>query len=132
MSDPFTGYRFLVSLDVADTYIPPQQAVLVPPMIAAGFREVTGLGGQLEIMSYAEGGANDHVHQLPIRHSWGRITLKRGITSDMSIWLWYQAGQSQSLGARRDGVITMLSIDGLPAMAWMFRGGLAAKWMVRL
>jgi phage tail-like protein len=128
MNDPLTGYRFFVTLDAADTYVPPQQAVLVPPMLAAGFQEVTGLGAQLDIMAYPEGGQNDHVHQLPVRHSWGRITLKRGVTSDLSIWLWYQAGLSQSLGARRDGVITLLSVDGLPTMAWMFRGGLAAKW----
>lgn len=128
MSDPLTGYRFVVTLDAADTHLPVRQAALVLPLLAAGFQEVAGLGGQLEIMAYPEGGENDHVHQLPVRHSWGRITLKRGITSDLNIWLWYQAGLSQSLGARRDGVITLLSTEGLPAMAWMFRGGLAAKW----
>ena len=50
------------------------------------------------------------------------------MTSDPRIWMWYQAGLSQSLGARRDGVITLLSDDGTPTVAWMFTGGLAAKW----
>lgn len=128
MSDPLSGYRFLVTLDAADAYLPPEQAETVPPMPEAGFQEVSGLGGQLEVMAYPEGGNNDHVHQLPVRHSWGRISLKRGITSDMRLWQWYQAGLFQSLGARRDGSVTLLAEDGTPQMTWFFRGGLAVKW----
>lgn len=128
MSDPYTGCRFIVTLDFADTHLPPAQLAVVPPMPAAGFQEVSGLSAQLEVMSYPEGGENDHVHQLPVRHSWGRISLKRGITNDINLWLWYQAGLFQSLGARRDGAVTLLADDGTPAMAWLFRGGLAVKW----
>ena len=128
MSDPFTGIRFFVTLDAADAYLPKEQVAAVPIMLKAGFQEVGGLGGQLEVMAYPEGGENDHVHQLPVRHSWGHISLKRGLTTDMSLWLWYQAGLYQSLGARRDGAITLLAEDGTPTMQWLFRGGLAVKW----
>ena len=128
MSDPLQAYRFTVTLDAADPYLKPRQAAQVPPLIAAGFQEVSGLSANLEITTYNEGGENDHAHQLPLRHTWGRITLKRGVTSDPSVWLWYQAGLNQSLGARRDGVITLLSDAGIPRYAWMFHGGLAAKW----
>ncbi|TWT91738.1 phage tail protein [Stieleria varia] len=128
MSDPFTGYRFFVTLDATDVYLPPEQAATVPILTKAGFQEVGGLGGQLEVMAYGEGGVNDCTHQLPVRHSWSRITLKRGVTTDMSMWLWYQAGLYQSLGARRDGAITLLAENGTPAMQWLFRGGLAVKW----
>ena len=44
MSDPLTGFRFIVTLDVADSQLPTRQAVLVPPLQAAGFQEVSGLG----------------------------------------------------------------------------------------
>ncbi len=126
--DPLAAYRFVVTLDPTDTYLSPAQALTVPLMVLAGFQEVSGLSGELEVMTHAEGGQNDFVHQLPVRHSWSRISLKRGVTFDMSLWLWYQSGLNQSLGARRDGVITLLSAAGIPAMAWMFRGGLAVKW----
>ncbi|HQX50277.1 MAG TPA: phage tail protein [Planctomycetaceae bacterium] len=128
MSDLYGGFRFHVSLSPPDAYLPPQQAAAVPALLAAGFQEVSGLGGELEVLPYPEGGTNDHVHQLPVRHSWGRISLKRGMTSDMGLWTWYQAGLYQSLGARRDGTITLLSEDGIPVMAWLFQGGLAVKW----
>lgn len=128
IEDELASYRFLVTLDPADAYLPPAQALLLPVMAAAGFQEVTGLGADLEVTDYAEGGANDFVHQLPVRHSWTRIALRRGVVRGPGLWLWYQAGLHQSLGARRDGAIVLLTALGVPAVAWIFRAGLAAKW----
>lgn len=126
--DPLPKYRFLVTLDPGDAYLPPAQALLLPLAASGAFQEVTGLGAQLEVTSYPEGGRNDSVHQLPLRHSWNRITLKRGVVRDPGLWSWYQAGLADSLGARRDGAVIMLDEAGLPAKSWIFHGGLAAKW----
>jgi phage tail-like protein len=127
--DPLAAYRFLVTLDAADAYLPPEQAELVAKVALGAFQEVKGLGGELEVTAYSEGGANDFVHQLPVRHSWGRITLRRGITLERGLWDWYEAGLTLSLGARRDGSILLLTPAGETAMAWAFRAGLAAKWI---
>jgi len=35
---------------------------------------------------------------------------------------------SQSIGARRDGAIILLTPKGVPAVGWIFRGGLACGW----
>jgi len=126
--DPLPKFRFLVTLDAGDAYLPPAQAQLLPLVAAGAFQEVTGLGAQLEVIAYAEGGRNDSVHQLPLRHSWNRITLKRGVVRDPGLWSWYVTGLADSLGARRDGAVLLLGLDGVPAVAWAFRGGLAAKW----
>ena len=123
-----TSYRFIVTLDAGDAYLPPAQALLIPLLASGGFQEVSGLGAELEVMAYPEGGVNDYVHQLPVRHSWGRIVLKRGLLIDAALWTWYQAGLTQSLGARRDGTVILMTSQGVPAVAWNFRGGLAAKW----
>ncbi|MGB3441266.1 MAG: phage tail protein [Actinophytocola sp.] len=128
LGEPLVKYRFVVTLDPGDAYLPPAQALLLPLVAAGGFQEVTGLGGTLEVVSYAEGGRNDSVHQLPLRNTWNRITLKRGVVRDRVLWTWYQTGLADSLGARRDGAVILLGADGLPAMAWAFHGGLAAKW----
>jgi len=128
MKDPFIAHRFLVTLDPGDAYLPPAQARLVIYIAAGGFQEVTGLAGELEITPYAEGGNNDFVHQLPVRHSWGQMVLKRGLIRGPGLWEWYRAGLSQSLGARRDGAVLLFDTAGFPTAAWTFRGGLAAKW----
>jgi phage tail-like protein len=126
--DPLPGYRFVVTLDPADAYLPPAQAALITLVAAGEFAEVRGLGGELEVLSYAEGGVNDTVHQLPVRHKWGRITLTRGVVRDPGLWFWYMNGLTQSLGARRDGAIVLLTPSSVPAIAWIFRAGLAARW----
>jgi phage tail-like protein len=125
---PLTGYRFIITLEAGDAYLPRAQANLVPRVGSGAFNEVTGLTGELEVTSYPEGGVNDSVHQLPVRHSWGRITLRRGVVRDPGLWSWYEAGLHQSLGARRDGAILLMTPHGTPAVAWTFHRGLAAKW----
>ena len=128
LENPLPAYRFVITLDPGDAYLPPAQAQLVPLVAAGAFEEVSGLSAELEVVSYPEGGVNGYVHQLPLRHSWGRITLRRGVVRDPGLWSWYEAGLTQSLGARRSGVVLVLTPDGLPAVAWSFKAGLAAKW----
>ena len=126
--NPLPGYRFVVTLDAGDAYLPPAQRELVVLMAAGAFQQVSGLSGELEVLPYPEGGRNDFVHQLPVRHSWGRITMRRGVVRDPGLWTWYEAGLTQSLGARRGGTVLQLTPDGSPAVAWAFQAGLAAKW----
>jgi phage tail-like protein len=128
MSEEFTTFRFVITLDPADAYLPPAQTALLRGFSGGAFQEVRGLGGDLEVLSYPEGGVGDFVHQLPVRHSWSRLSLRRGLVSDAGLWSWYSAGLAQSLGARRDGAVWLLDPAGRPAISWTFRAGLAAKW----
>jgi phage tail-like protein len=126
---PLTAYRFIVTLDAADAYLPAAQAEQLKLFAGGAFQEAKGLGADLEVMPYQEGGQNDFVHQLPVRHSWNRISLRRGLVRDPGLWSWYQAGLTQSLGARRDGSIILMTPDGKQAVAWNFHGGIAVKWI---
>ncbi len=129
IEDVLPAYRFLVTLLPGDAYLPAAQAKLLPLVASGEFMEVRGLGADLEVTPYAEGGVNDHVHQLPVRHSWSRITLRRGVVRDPGLFSWYVAGLTQSLGARRDGSLILLTATGTPALSWTFHAGLAAKWV---
>jgi phage tail-like protein len=128
LEPPLPGFAFYVTLDPADAYLPAKQAALVPYVAVGAFQEVRGLGADLEVLSYAEGGVNGFAHQLPTRHTWGRISLKRGVVRNDSLFDWYRAGLSLSLGARRDGSVVLMTPAGVAAIAWSFRGGLAVKW----
>lgn len=129
LEDPLPAFNFFVSLDPSDAHLPAAQAALIPVMALGAFAEVKGLGADLEVQAYAEGGVNDFVHQLPVRHTWGRITLRRGVIRDLALWTWYQAGLSGSLGARRDGCIAVCDEAGDPAIVWSFRRAIATKWI---
>jgi phage tail-like protein len=129
VENPIPSFKFIVTLQPGDAYLPPSQAALLPLVAAGEFMEVKGLGADLEVTAYPEGGVNDHVHQLPVRHSWSRISLRRGVVRDRGLWSWYMAGLTQSLGARRDGSVTLLTAAGTSAMSWTFHAGLAAKWV---
>lgn len=128
LEDPLPAFNFFVSLDPTDAHLPAAQAVLIPTMALGAFSEVKGLSGELEVQPYAEGGMNDFVHQLPVRHTWGRISLRRGVIRDLALWVWYQGGLHGSLGARRDGCITVCDEAGLPAIIYTFRRAIATKW----
>jgi phage tail-like protein len=128
LEDPLPAFRFLVSLDPTDAYLPFAQSAIITLIAAGQFSEVTGLGADLEVLAHAEGGRNDYVHQLPVRHTYPRIVLTRGVVRDPGLFFWYQAGMSRSIGARRDGAIVLLTAMGVPAVGWIFRGGLAAAW----
>jgi phage tail-like protein len=128
MTYPLPNYRFLVTLDPVDAYVPPQSPTS-PQLVAAGaFTEVSGMSGELEVLAHPEGGKNDFVHQLPVRYSWGRITLRKGIVRGQGLWHWFRSGLAGSHGARRDGAILLLTPDGDLAVTWEFQAGLAAKW----
>jgi phage tail-like protein len=125
---PVPGFNFIVTLDPADAYLPAGLAAMITRVTGGAFQEVKGLSADLEVLSLPEGGRNDAPHQLPVRHSWGRLTLKRGFVLTQSLWAWYRAGLTSRLGARRDGSVLLLNAQGLPAAAWHFRGGLAVHW----
>lgn len=136
MSDVQNSFRFRVILDPIDAAVPRELAGAALGAVMGGldtlgaFQTCTGLGGELEVTAYPEGGRNDYMHQLPVRHSWGRISLSKGIAIDPGLFAWYEAGLFGSLGARRDGAIVMFARGNptIPTMTWTFSGGLAARW----
>jgi phage tail-like protein len=125
---PLPNYRFEVSLLSSDTYQPPSARTPLKVVRAGAFSDVTGMSGEMEILAYPEGGQNAFVHQLPGRHSWGRITFKKGVVLDRILWDWFDRGLNRSLGARRDGYVSLQDANGRVAITWEFRAALAAKW----
>ncbi|AZI44502.1 phage tail protein (plasmid) [Deinococcus psychrotolerans] len=55
----------------------------------AVFSEVSGLQMETELFEYAEGGNNEYLHRLPGITKVGNVTLKRGITKENELLLWY-------------------------------------------
>jgi phage tail-like protein len=128
-ADIQNAYKFLVLLDPTDIFIPRELITLGLERAPGAFQSCNLQGAKLDLLAYPEGGRNDYVHQLPVRHSWERIKLSKGIAFDPALFAWYEAGLYRSLGARRDGAIVMLERNSYwPTMVWTFSGGLAATW----
>ena len=72
--DPYLNFRFRVEMDGI------QQA---------GFMECTGLGSQVDVLEYREGGIGAVVHKLPGKVSYPDITLKWGITDSKELYQWH-------------------------------------------
>jgi phage tail-like protein len=92
-----------------------------------GFSECTGLEMQLEVQEYNQGGGNDAPLKFPTRIKPSSLVLKRGLTTDTTLWQWFYSFV-QGYGKRRDGTITVNDAAHNQVTVWGFRRGLPVKY----
>jgi phage tail-like protein len=107
-TDPYPAFNFLVEISG----------------IAKGsFSEVSGLDSPIEVIEYRTGDAKENtVRKLVGLRKFSNITLKRGYTSDLSLWNWFDSVAQGNL-RRAAGFITLLDVGGCPMCrfcAWGF------------
>jgi phage tail-like protein len=91
------------------------------------FTTCAGLGAQVEVEQYAEGGNNGFAWQLPGRITWSNITLSRAVTSDttkIARWLDEIVRQVEP----KDGEIVALRPDLTPIVSWQVLGIVPVSW----
>jgi phage tail-like protein len=86
----------------------------------AAFSEVSGLDVEIATIEYRTGAEDLTVRKLPGLNKSTNITLKRGITGDLTLWTWLKAVMDGNV-RRADGTITLLDESRQPVMAWRFR-----------
>jgi phage tail-like protein len=109
--DPLTSLRFDVKVDGEDLGM---------------FTSCDGLGAQVEMVAYGEGGQNDFVYQLPGRVSFTPITLTRAITTG-SLAAWFTRFQSNAPGGKT-GAITAYDGNGQQVAQWNLIDVYPSKW----
>lgn len=98
------------------------------------FNEVHGLEMHVEVTTYAEGGENGFVHQLPGRISWPNIVLRRGITDSDALFSWVSKtsgsgfSSNQNKITRSTGAITAMGSNGSRLRTWELQGVMAIRW----
>lgn len=110
--DPYKDYRFQVEID----NIAPSR-----------FLECTGLGSEVAVIEYREGGDPTAVRKLPGRASYSDITLKRGITESHDLYDWHRA-ILQGQNDRRRGSIILLDDEGAEVVRWNFTDAWPRKY----
>ena len=71
--DPYASFNFKLEID---------------GITVAGFSEVTGLNQESNVIDYREGQEGITPRKLPGLNKFGNITLKRGISADLSVYNW--------------------------------------------
>lgn len=113
VTNPYTNFRFEVVLNLDD---PPSS--IDNPLCNAAFAEVSGLEMSMEVKTFTQGGHNLTQKHLPGATTYGTVTLKRGMTSNMHLWAWFQYAAQPGHKPTAQGQIKMLNTDGSEAMTY--------------
>ena len=105
---PFLAFRFDVQISV------PGVLGLTNPLCDAAFAECDGLEMTMEPKTVREGGNNTRQIHLVGPVSYGSLSLKRGMTSNIDLWKWFtQSVHGNTRGARGEAVIIMRNGEGV-------------------
>jgi phage tail-like protein len=111
--DPYLNFRFRVEIE---------------GIVQASFMECAGLGSEVEVVEYREGGDVTSVRKLPGKVSYPDIVLKRGITDSQELYKWHLALIQGQLD-RRNGSVVLLDTQGIERLRWNFFNAWPSKWV---
>jgi phage tail-like protein len=102
--DPFTTFRFEIQLIIQNA----SGLGLTNPLCDAAFAECDGLEMTMEPKTIREGGNNTREIHLVGPVTYGKLTLKRGMTANLDLWKWFGlATGNTSRGTKAEGIILM-------------------------
>ena len=112
-NDPFTAGNFRVEIE---------------GITGTSFSEVRGLETCIDVVDYRAGDAKTSTEQkLPGLTKFTNITLKRGLTRDLSFWTWIQTAISGTVTRRAVAIILLDQTDN-PVLRWQLRNAWPCKW----
>lgn len=110
---PLIAFRFEVQLTVRD----PQRFGLTSPLCQGQFSEIDGLDMSNEVKTVREGGNNLKQIHLVGPVTYGQVTLRRGMTTNLDLWKWFRAaagGEENGRGTMAQGAVIMRDAANQP------------------
>jgi len=89
-TDPFASFNFKLEVE---------------GITVAGFSEVTGLNQESNVIDYREGQEPITPRKLPGLNKFGNVTLKRGISPDLSVYNWRKTVTDGDIERRNASVV---------------------------
>lgn len=90
--------------------------------------ECSGLEAEVEPVDYREGNEPvAHVRKIPGLVKYARLTLKRGLTSDTTLFDWFSSVR-KGISDQREVTVVLLDEAKQPVMRWNFHKALPVKW----
>lgn len=96
--------------------------------ITACFSECSGLGVKLKREAHFEGGVNNQQRIILGQAEFTDVTLKRGITNDLTFWGWISQILGQSQHQRRNINILLFNQAGETMQCWTLIGAVPTGW----
>jgi phage tail-like protein len=110
---PFVAFRFEVVLTIDN---PPPG--VTNPVCEGAFSECSGLEMSMEPWTKVQGGShNRQIHRID-KASYGRLTLRRGMTKNAHLWNWFAAVAQPGRKLSASGEVRMLNADGSEAVSF--------------
>lgn len=112
---PFTTAHFVLAID---------------GLTSVSFTKCSGLGGEVGVEDYSEGGENRFAHRLPVRGSYPSLVLQQGAGPTQELWTWFGEYHTTGFVSPRDGTVTLMSSVGgdlVPVRVWSFNRGWPSK-----
>ncbi|MCB1742641.1 MAG: phage tail protein [Gammaproteobacteria bacterium] len=86
-------------------------------VVVGYFTEVSGLGSETEVIEFREGGNSELIRKLPGLTRYPDVTLKRGLSTDLTLWTWRDEVVTGAL-ARSTVTISLVRRDGRVVSRW--------------
>ena len=103
-SNPFPVFNFQVEVE---------------GLIVGSFSEVSGLGAEIDIEEYREGGVNEFVHKLLKNTKYGNLICRKGVTKSTVLYDWYKRIVIGNI-ERRMVTIILLDSQKIPIKNWSY------------
>jgi len=99
--DPYAGFNFRMEIDGIEV---------------AGFKEISGLEMETQVIEYAEGDdVNTKMKMIPGRTKFSEVTCKRGIVEGIEMWEWCNSINDYPREIERKAItINLLDNEGEP------------------
>ena len=107
LSPPFMNFRFEVLLTIDKPF-----NGMSSPVCSGAFSGCSGLDMTMDAHSFNEGGANQQQTHLKGKVTYSQLTLRRGMTPNQHLRIWFDAAGTPGINARANGTIIMLNPDG--------------------
>jgi len=102
--------------------------LLINNVTEGHFTEVTGLGVQVERISYREAGNNAVVRAIPGRVTYASVTLRYGLTSSHELWDWLMTAVEGRVSRRNVSIVMLDSSGTSEVLRWNLINAWPQEW----
>ena len=94
------------------------------------FQEVSGLGAEVTLEEFKEGGLNEYVHRMPTGAKYGNLVLRRGMFNDSEVAKWCRKAIEDFQFETTTVKVTLLNEAHESLASWNFIRAYPVKWSI--